>query len=456
MERAHRWLAAGAALTAFAVVAGVVSGAVKAADLGGNCCADLEERIAELEATTARKGNRKVSLTISGFVGHQVMWWDDGTKKDMYIGDGGNLSSRFRLIGEAKINPQLTAGFLYEFGAKNNSLGSMTQGGGGSDDLGGAIELRDQTVWLRHAQFGMVKIGHGSTATDNLILIDVANISAASTPDIALFNGGFFPASKVGGYGTSQPLTWGHAINGGISFDTARRNHVLWASPSLAGFTLEASVAENSFWDVALRYAGEFAGFRVAGGVGYSVDKEAPSLIAGATGGMVPPGLSAALNATQVKNQMGSLSVMHVGTGLFVNAAAGRRQIDGTSLTITAPPFPGSLTLPLVSRDPMFWHVAAGLSRNYFGIGATSIYGEYQQAKDFLSHQFAPALTGFDDSMVKMWGFGVVQGIDAAGMEVFAAYKNYGLDLTQVSGGARETMSADKFQAVIVGTRIQF
>ncbi len=39
-----------------------------AADLGGNCCADLEERVAELEATTARKGNRKVSLTVSGWV----------------------------------------------------------------------------------------------------------------------------------------------------------------------------------------------------------------------------------------------------------------------------------------------------------------------------------------------------------------------------------------------------
>lgn len=35
-----------------------------AADLGGDCCADLEERIAELEATTVRKGNRKVKLEI--------------------------------------------------------------------------------------------------------------------------------------------------------------------------------------------------------------------------------------------------------------------------------------------------------------------------------------------------------------------------------------------------------
>ncbi|MFW2391305.1 MAG: porin, partial [Methyloceanibacter sp.] len=31
-----------------------------AADFGGDCCADLEERVAELEATTVRKGNKKV------------------------------------------------------------------------------------------------------------------------------------------------------------------------------------------------------------------------------------------------------------------------------------------------------------------------------------------------------------------------------------------------------------
>ena len=62
----------------------------KAADLGGDCCADLEERVAELEATTVRKGNRKVSVTLSGFVAHNVMWWDDGVRSDTYIGDGGN------------------------------------------------------------------------------------------------------------------------------------------------------------------------------------------------------------------------------------------------------------------------------------------------------------------------------------------------------------------------------
>ena len=68
----------GALVAAGLLVGGLSAGSASAADLGGNCCADLEERIAELEATTARKGNRKVSLTISGWVGEQVMWWDDG------------------------------------------------------------------------------------------------------------------------------------------------------------------------------------------------------------------------------------------------------------------------------------------------------------------------------------------------------------------------------------------
>ena len=46
-----------------------VSFSANAADLkGGGCCADLEERVAELEATTARKGNRVVSLQVYGTV----------------------------------------------------------------------------------------------------------------------------------------------------------------------------------------------------------------------------------------------------------------------------------------------------------------------------------------------------------------------------------------------------
>src|SRR5688500_6939525 len=59
----------------------------KAADHGGVCCADVEERVAELEATTVRKGNKKVSVTLSGWVVKPGSWWDDGHEQNFYVGD---------------------------------------------------------------------------------------------------------------------------------------------------------------------------------------------------------------------------------------------------------------------------------------------------------------------------------------------------------------------------------
>ena len=75
---------------------------VKAADLGGDCCADLEERVAELEATTVRKGNKKVSVTLYGQVNRAVLFWDDGAEKNAYVVDNNYESSRFGFKGSAK------------------------------------------------------------------------------------------------------------------------------------------------------------------------------------------------------------------------------------------------------------------------------------------------------------------------------------------------------------------
>src|SRR4249920_1361540 len=103
----------GALVAAGLLVGGLSAGSASAADLGGNCCADLEERIAELEATTARKGNRKVSLTISGWVGEQVMWWDDSFEKNAYVtGLGTTPNTNVKLTGQATIMPGYYAGYV--------------------------------------------------------------------------------------------------------------------------------------------------------------------------------------------------------------------------------------------------------------------------------------------------------------------------------------------------------
>jgi hypothetical protein len=97
--------------TSLAVVA-MTMPLAKTADVVGDCCADLEERVAELEATAALKGNRKLSLTVSGYVNKIVMWWDDGRSSKTYYGvESGNEGSRIVFSGQAKVTPNVNADF---------------------------------------------------------------------------------------------------------------------------------------------------------------------------------------------------------------------------------------------------------------------------------------------------------------------------------------------------------
>ncbi len=462
-----------ASAVAIFAAAGLFASA-NAADLGGDCCADLEERVAELEATTVRKGNRKVRLTVSGFVGHQVMFWDDGVRSDSYIGDGGNIFSRFRFTGTAKISPQVSAGFTYEFGIHNNAIGSMTQdhrtaacsapgsntvnpfpvncartSADNGDDLGGAVSLRDSTVYLEHRQMGRVKIGHGSTATDNLILIDLGGKGAGSTPDNPLYVGAmrlaFSGATNYSRFNQAQIQT------GGIGFDTARRNHVMYQTPTLAGFTLQAAVAEDNYWDVALRYAGEFGGFRLAGGIGYQEDTEFntrnfSNSFDAALGSTVICDSNCAGKATELK---GSASVLHVPTGLFVTGAAGRREWENLQ-RVNANAGTGAITSinGIPNGDAMFWYLSGGISQNFFGIGRTVLYGEYGENSDFLT-QLRETVSDSDSTM---WGIGITQHVDAAAMEVFATYKNFSGEYTENNA----KVNVQDLGMVLVGTRINF
>src|SRR5262249_43461028 len=150
------------------------------------CCADLEERIAELEATTARKGNRKVSLTISGWVAEQVMWWDDGFENNVYVsGIGRTLQSHFKLTGQATISPGWYAGYVIQVEVGTADSFVFTQfpdapplfAGSGlgtvvTDTERGVYTL--QSFWfIKSDHLGKVSVGKQSQASDNTaILVD--------------------------------------------------------------------------------------------------------------------------------------------------------------------------------------------------------------------------------------------------------------------------------------------
>jgi hypothetical protein len=56
-----------------------------------------------------------------------------------------------------------------------------------------------------------------------------------------------------------------------------------------------------------------------------------------------------------------------------------------------------------------------------------------------------------------MFGFGVVQSIDAASMDLFLSYKQFSGEAKLDRGGrGSRTVSADDFSAVIGGVKINF
>ena len=131
-------------------VGGVAMPSAKAADLGGDCCADLEERVAELEATTARKGNRKMSLTVTGQVHRMVMWCDDGHSSTTYYGlDNTNSSSRFIFLGSARVTPKVSMGFEImieiEAGGTSSKVSQFDEDGKVGAQISGAAGRRPST-----------------------------------------------------------------------------------------------------------------------------------------------------------------------------------------------------------------------------------------------------------------------------------------------------------------------
>ena len=424
----------GRALLAAGVLGlGLSGGAVvaQAADLGGNCCADLEERVAELEATTVRKGNRKVSLTVSGHVHEAIAFWDDGTESNTYIGSSNNSRSRFRFKGKASINSDWSAGFLMEFGVRRNDLSDVSQDN--PRDTAG-IDIRHEALYLKSKTYGSLWLGWSNSATQGITEIDLGGALIAE-PDVDDWFGGFF--LNFGTNATRQIRykdldRWG--LNPG---EGDRRNVLRYVSPSLAGFSLSAAWGGDDFWDVALRYAGEFGGIRVAAGIGYQQTTDADDAGADCE--------TSGTNGSDVDcHSLGmSASILHTPTGLYLTGAYGHVRDD-------------SVAAGLDDKDE-FFYINAGIKTKLNSFGKTTFYGEYYSFEGGARSEAVdeiPGLTGdLGSSELDVYGFGVVQKIDAAAMELYVGYRHVEADVTDQNGNAA---SAEDFDIVHAGARIKF
>jgi hypothetical protein len=462
----------------------------KAADLGGDCCADLEERVAELEATTVRKGNKKVSVTLSGWVVKLGEWWDDGHETNFYVGDKHTtLSSHFQISGSAQISPGWSSGYTIAVETRGGSaVGDNNQFNDNVANSNTIAILNNISVllsymWIKSDKYGTINWGQLSQATDNVALLPDLSGTIIEA-NAVLFDGqGMFV--RVKGAKNSNDLanefTWGAVVNclsggGGIGADCNGYpdNAFRYDSPTWAGFSMSTSYGEDDMWDIAVKYAADWNSVKFSAAAGYTqITDEGCSgtgkpqaggkgcgLVLQGGGGQPFQNFRRDADIFQV-----GASIMHVPTGLFVYGLYQNEQNNGTQWTGLN--FKSGVPTNSAANENDVWYVKAGIKKAWMPAGATVLFGEWAQYNDQFTGICAlpgnnpgqgATCTAFiptsnivtsgpskgvawtekvvvNGSEVERWGVGIVQEIDSAAMHVFARWQHLDLNVNATSLG---------------------
>jgi hypothetical protein len=310
--------------------------------------------------------------------------------------------------------------------------------------------------WIEHKDVGRMTVGRMESA-GVVTTIDLGGIGVVASSSHALVGGSLFLRSSGGLYYSSDLNSYTDPA------DAQGRTELLrYDSPAIAGFVFSASVGEaGDQWGAMLRYAGEFSGFRVAAGIGYESIEDRLTL----TG---PGDTLAAGNKPDITAWGGSLALMHVPTGLFVQGQYMHADFDNGAPGNSAywGDFGGH-------KDSKAWQIQAGIAKNWTGLGNTSIYGEYARMTGWGAGQTwanttatdLVAVNGVTDTEMDVWGIGIVQHVDAAATELYLGWRHYSPEITctaaaaNCAGGAGATvdrLSVEDIDIVAAGARVKF
>jgi predicted porin len=473
------------ALAALLGAAGTVALAqkpAKAADLGGDCCSDLEERVAELEATTVRKGNKKVSVTVYGKMNRAVMFWDDGAEQNTYSVDNSYESSRFGLKGSAKITGDWSGGYKIEAEVRSAASEAVnqiddddgTRSGGVLGNESRLLLLRHSYMYLDNKKLGQVRWGLTYMPKDDVTKdTDVTDLEDTMTSDNHM-NRGFFLRPKgfdteVGGAGQLKWQAISQCYSSTSAFDcSTRRNAVTYWSPTFfgsadgKGFSASWGWGEDDIWGAALRYKDDWGNklFSVGAGIGYEKSRDENQQNSG--GG---------LNGFRrdIDEWAGMASIKHNPTGLFLFSAFSFSDTNDSN-RVNAGVFDGKS-----APDMNAWDVRGGIQRkvSWFGLdqlGDSSLFGGYLEINDGVGGAcgasrackagtfpdlFVP--TEITGAKVTRWYVGYDQAIDSAAMHLYAVYQHLTDEVDLVDSSLKKVNEPlDDFDLFYTGARMYF
>jgi predicted porin len=469
----------------------------KAADLGGDCCADLEERVAELEATTVRKGNKKVSVQIYGKVNWAELFWDDGAESNAYSVNNYMESTRFGFKGAAKITPDWSAGFRIEAEVRQAASQQLNQfnDNNASDP---PLNVRWSHIYLNSKTWGEVRLGLTATpkydiTKDTMEYISTepgegGGLSDTFVPDFRMNDSfllrekGFNNAQGLAGALGGRALTWSNiarCYSAGDQFNcSTRRNGVSYWSPTWKGFSASWGWFEDDDWGAALRYRNTWNDtWAFAASAGYEQLRDERLQSAG--GGLA--GFKRDFN-----EEAGSAALKHKPTGLFVMGVWG---VSGSNDSNVQGAFNGQDAPTMTS-----WNVQGGVQRktSFLGLGnfgETALWGGFSN----VHNGFAPGSSGIaggqpaccqagslgtpatmllpantfpsigfttqiTESNVDDWFIAFDQGFESAAFHLYAVYQHFDSPTLHLIDSSRDRvpLKLDGFDLGYVGGRIYF
>jgi hypothetical protein len=302
-----------------------------------------------------------------------------------------------------------------------------------SSDQGLAVQMSHW--YIASKELGKLAVGKNALAAKSAAMFtDLSGTQVIA--NYVLFDGGGFFLRSDGAFVTDaggNRVTWGNLgycyaqqRPWGGDCDGIVMNGVRYDSPVMAGFSLSASYGEDDDWELAARYTGTVSGFKLAFGIGYSVNTDQNTQ---------PPPVSPSKESAVF--QAGGYA-QHLGTGLFLHAAYGEEDNNGKK-TLAGSTEP----------DSHQWYVKGGIRRQWTSLGHTVLYGE---AGTYIDQMGPLALVaGATSSEFTRWGFGAAQEIDAASMSIWLKYREHTADVTGFAPAG-----IDDFRYVSTGVLVNF
>ncbi len=402
------------------LVGGVAPKAARAADLGGDCCADLEDRVAELEATAVKKGNKKVSLTITGRVSGTVMAWSDGGKatdpaktfdqnSDVYFGDVSGSGPRILFKGDAKVSSDVVAGYSIKLNDKFGDNLTADKNSQNTHQDGPTLKAAETYVFLTSKALGTVQLGNTLGAAYDAYTLNV-NPAVMGGESAGRTKGEFFLRQASG---VSATTKYKDLLN---SYEPGAENRLQYISPVVGDwFKVEADIGGDDMYGLAAILDGKINDrISVKAGIGY----QSASRVDGASG------THKQANAKDTSNRLlATVGVSDPVSGLFVqgNYAVAYNQ--------------GAVAKHL--QDVTFWKVDGGWSQNVTALGNTTLWASYLENKNVFE----------DGSKANVVQVGIDQSLEDAGSNVYLTY-----EATTVDASAAAPVSGSAFGSQTLST----